>query len=948
MANIDTELTALMNAVYGEEVRSAFRDALLKMNNDVIGLITREDLYQMTQEEFAALKTSLINQINAAAAEARETIPEDYSALSDTVAKILDASYPNIMWQAGSLSDTGSDQSSDYVCRSNFIPVTNILGDDIKSKLDVTVTGDYKVEVYKYLVYDRDKNFKRSVTRNHIYPVNYSTTENIPLDSSTADGYVRLVAGCVDDNNQPVSHVTYQGSVFTELKESLKVYTTLSWLWEGIEELETDLDEKITDLKADLSYVEDTLVCAKKKLLKSSINSTGEIETSANRELVCYQVEAGAIITAIGTFDLYGFFESEPYVGSQTYNDSRTITSAINNVVVPAGCKWIAIRQQISDNDVEISPKGKVVDSLTKLNDASNETSDAIYNDFIFKQRNIFPDNVKRTNGYYRSPNDGNYITSEAYCYTATFPAKAYAFIPGESYIASADSDVTSFNIFICFFNSAFSFISGAALTALNNTFTVPNSAAYMCISHRIAYSGKLQIEHGTTASDFIPNDSLYEFRRPVKEIDAINNRLIDINAENIDLFSYKNIFIKGTVIEGKLRTASGTESTNELYFISDYFRIDKNTGYIFSLDPAADLATRTYNAFLCFYDIDYQYISGATLQSGTTPITNTFTTPVNAVYASLSTRIIFEDAIQIEKGSIITSYEPPMSVIHSSTQLVAKNTSPVFYVDKNGGADFTSLVRAIDRAENFIGAKIYVAPGTYDLIDELKDFYGDSYFDNISASSSERQGIQLKNRVHIIFSSRSKVTAKYEGSNQYVKQKFSAFNANELGFTLENMRLETANTRYCIHDERSVATDQYINVYKNCKMKQDNSANTDWLSKACIGGGLGTNGEVLVENCVFESVGAEQTTKAKYLVSYHNSPDSGNVGARSNVVITGNYIKDGCSIKCSWYGNSEDITTFVVSNNSVGTAIKIHAEGDNPELTQNIEVFEWNNVIRS
>ena len=201
MADINTELTALMNAVYGEEVRSAFRNALLKMNNDVTGLVTREALYQMTQEELVAIKNRVINEMNAAAATAKGTIPPEYSALADTVASLFEASYPSIAWQAGTINSSGVEEASDYICRSNFIPATTKLGEDIESEMRVSVTGEYKLKVYAQVVYDRNKNYLRTITKNRTYPVGYSANESMH-SFATIDGYVRLVAGCIDDNDQ--------------------------------------------------------------------------------------------------------------------------------------------------------------------------------------------------------------------------------------------------------------------------------------------------------------------------------------------------------------------------------------------------------------------------------------------------------------------------------------------------------------------------------------------------------------------------------------------------------------------------------------------------------------------------------------------------------------------------------------------------------------------------
>ena len=135
-----------------------------------------------------------------------------------------------------------------------------------------------------------------------------------------------------------------------------------SELSSNVVQLKADLEDNVNDLKSALSYIEETLVAGKLIISGASINNSGIVETTnSGRKLVCYEVSGN--ITATGTFDLYGFFEDEPTIGSPTYNNSRTIASTISNVSVPTGCKWIAIRQMISSSDVTVSPKS-IVDEV--------------------------------------------------------------------------------------------------------------------------------------------------------------------------------------------------------------------------------------------------------------------------------------------------------------------------------------------------------------------------------------------------------------------------------------------------------------------------------------------------------------------------------------------------------------------------------------------------------
>ena len=274
--------------------------------------------------------------------------------------------------------------------------------------------------------------------------------------------------------------------------------------------------------------------------------------------------------------------------------------------------------------------------------------------------------------------------------------------------------------------------------------------------------------------------------------------------------------------------------------------------------------------------------------------------------------------------------------------EMKADNVPRVIVVDKNANGDYTSLLEGILYATESMYSTVYVRAGDYDLVSEFEDYYGSDFFANYS--SSDVKGIILKNRVSVIFDTMAHVTFNYTGDNDNVKSLFSPFNSGIYGFILDNLHLEASNCRYDVHDERASNTDGYKNVYRNCSMYLDNSGNTGWGSKQCIGGGLGTNGDILVENCIFESVGIPDTGYG--IVSWHNSAAG---DAKSNIVITGNYFKGKGTFRLTWYGNSTDITTALVSNNSFGSAIQSIAEtSDGTSPNVNTEIIEWNNVIRT
>ena len=252
-------------------------------------------------------------------------------------------------------------------------------------------------------------------------------------------------------------------------------------------------------------------------------------------------------------------------------------------------------------------------------------------------------------------------------------------------------------------------------------------------------------------------------------------------------------------------------------------------------------------------------------------------------------------------------------------------------YVKKDGSGDFTRLIDAIEEAEKTMNRTVYIGEGVWNLVEEL----GNDYIESVSET---KRGVYLKNGIHLIASSRALITCNYEGSNPNTIEWLSAFNSGEYGFTLENCRIESSNCRYTIHDERDSDDDQYKNVYKNCIVKHTKGGG----HTACIGGGLGLDGHIIIDGCTFTS---DQGTDAE-VVSYHNSADgywehSPSKGAQSIVEISGSWVSG--TIAVLTFGQSSKDTNFLIHGNSLGHE-PYYPQEPNPV----IKVKSWNNEIRN
>lgn len=259
--------------------------------------------------------------------------------------------------------------------------------------------------------------------------------------------------------------------------------------------------------------------------------------------------------------------------------------------------------------------------------------------------------------------------------------------------------------------------------------------------------------------------------------------------------------------------------------------------------------------------------------------------------------------------------------------------TEKVFEVGT--GYRYSMLKKALEDATKFVGSKVIVHGGIYNLYNE---FGGATFFDNYTSSSSV--GLILKNDVHVKFENNAKVTFMYDGSNPTVVSRFSPFNIEQAngskGFTLENVNIECTNCRYCVHDEKGGNTDSYVTKYINCNMSIEYLIDETFkYAHLCIGCGLGHEADMNVQGCILNTG-----------ILIHNNASLSDTTAKSKVVIKDNYCKYGY-IRLQHCGASELKTQMLVSNNSIASNIIVE-QSQSVYIRDNIEVYQWNNNIHN
>ena len=319
-----------------------------------------------------------------------------------------------------------------------------------------------------------------------------------------------------------------------------------------------------------------------------------------------------------------------------------------------------------------------------------------------------------------------------------------------------------------------------------------------------------------------------------------------------------------------------------------------------------------------------YMYISSAGVtQNGIVVFSGSddiATDPVSVANYPYGESVYFADNLKLTNGM-------KLSDLSSSGR--------VYHVEKDGSGDFTKLVDAIQEATQYMNAVVYVGAGTWDIVGEL----GSAYMAAVS-SSSNTWGLVLKNGIHVIGTSKTLITAKYNSQSPNaanVKKYFSAFNAGQKGFTLENLTIETDYTRYTVHDDLgSGGATPFHNKYINCVMKHTNGEYT-----LCIGGGLGVNGTYEIEGCTFEG-----DSGATGLAYYHGNNASGETTAQCKIIVKDCYFKGSGTFGMTKYGDSPLMSTAYVSNNSFGSEPYVNSGSYAPY--NNVEIVGWNNVVRT
>ena len=396
----------------------------------------------------------------------------------------------------------------------------------------------------------------------------------------------------------------------------------------------------------------------------------------------------------------------------------------------------------------------------------------------------------------------------------------------------------------------------------------------------------------------------------------------VDGISDMVELVSSKNLFNKETVTDN-MRQNWYNDSTAAVagMCMSVHIPVTSGQSYVFS-PIVGEVMARVFNA------------GGTGVQGVDATSTQTFVAHANASYMVVSCQMSIKDSFQVEKGTTPTSYEEYFEPHNEIKPECLPDMEEVNEVTVGVGGDYTTILEALKDTDDSI--KVHVMRGTYDIIAEYQNLYGNDFWDTYpgydnTTTDKFMYGLWVSNGRHLVFDAGAKVVFDYTGENSNVKNSFSVF-ATGYNAHIEGLNLVFNNSRYAIHDDFSAVDDQKhsgITIFERCTF--DGNPNYS----AMIGGGCGYNNTYIVKDCTF-NVTSEAN---KNLVSYHNPRGSNAL----NRIVVENCVGNG-SIAFNWYGTSTDITLCTVTNCKC-RYISCAAHSSEPHDIVNMRMVEWNNI---
>jgi hypothetical protein len=371
-----------------------------------------------------------------------------------------------------------------------------------------------------------------------------------------------------------------------------------------------------------------------------------------------------------------------------------------------------------------------------------------------------------------------------------------------------------------------------ATLTALTSAYPAGNSNIYVVTADGNWYywNGTAWTAGGVYQSTGIANNSISEEKLSFVPVNGIPS---------------KNKFNKSTAIVGYyVRYQDGVLIANASYTASDFIPVLPSTAYRVSGSGGEQGA---------FYDINKNYISGLVFMGDLS------TTPSNCYYVRLTVRNENINITQIEKGTVVTPYEPYGNKIKASQVIGLTSISYTdIIVDLNGGGDYTNIssaVASISENSYYNRYNIIIKPGTYNI------------FANLTSTELGNYGLDIPDYVNLIGEGNPILNGEIPSGiatldNTTRISTLNTYRNNEL----KNLTITAKNMRYAVHDDSGNTIKNWERRVENCTFIHYGNDPGMWLYTNAWGEGCSSGSKSYFKNCRFIS----STTNPAY--STHNN----------------------------------------------------------------------------
>lgn len=510
-----------------------------------------------------------------------------------------------------------------------------------------------------------------------------------------------------------------------------------------------------------------------------------------------------------GTTEQGAFYNaSKQYISGYTDGGSLPLS--------PATASYIRITgrtTQISTIQLEEGSSQTPYESFTPKLDNNNIKPNTITSDKMaftpltaIMTKNLF-NKATVTTGFFVANQNGSLTAN------ATYDASEYITIkPNTQYKISGTTEQGAFYDLNKVYISGYT--NGGALPL------TPSNAVYMRMSVKDTQLSVVQLEEGSVATSYIPYGATLDpnlVKTPLPESAVALSDLIVRGKMSRNLFNLvkttKDFYVSAS--NGLIGALSG-------YRASDYIEVKPNTPYTVT-------GTGEQGAF---YDVNNVFISGFTFSNVT------LNTPSNCKYIRLTCKEVQLPFVQLEEGSVATTYVKYGSVI-GAEQLDVSIDSVVYVevtVKPDGTGNYLSPKLANDAITDASKSKQYkviIYPGTYTDV-----------------------GWTLKPYIHLVGKHRKTCILKGELSSGATDSDVTNTSTIWLNSTnnLENLTITAKNMRYAVHDESSGSVKDFVRNIKNCHIEHFGNTIGTWTSQCAYGMGISSGANLYAENTTFKS----------------------------------------------------------------------------------------------